>query len=53
MGIIDTILDNTKLSGIGTLQFLRSTELMVSDELAGYSITYLATHGSDDSIEGE
>lgn len=53
MGIIDTILEGSKLSGIGTLRFIRSTELLISDELAGYSITYLATHGNDDMIEGE
>jgi hypothetical protein len=53
MGIIDGILNNTKLSGIGTLQFLGAEELILSDELSGYSITFRATHGSDDEIPGE
>ena len=53
MGYIDGILDKCHLSGIGTLQFMGATELIVSEDLSGYTLTYLATHGSDDEIEGE
>lgn len=53
VGIIDGILNNCKLSGIGTFQFLGCNELILNEELAGYSLTYVATHGSDDQIPGE
>lgn len=53
MGIIDGILNNSKLSGIGTLQFSGSTELIINDDLSGYTLTYIATHGNDDRLEGE
>jgi hypothetical protein len=52
MGYIDGILNESKLSGIGTLQFGGATELLLNDSLAGYTLSYLATHGSDDRIEG-
>lgn len=50
MGYIDGILNNTKLSGIGTFQFLAANELILDNELAGYSLVYAAVHGSDDKI---
>jgi hypothetical protein len=49
-GIIDGILNNKKLTGIGTFQFLGCNELILSNELAGYSLMYQAVHGSDDKI---
>ena len=52
-GYIDGILNNTKLSGIGTLQFLGCNELLLDQELAGYCLMYSAVHGSDDYIEDE
>ena len=52
-GIIDGILDNCRLSGIGKLQFAGGTELVLNEELSGYTLTYLATHGNDDKIERE
>lgn len=51
-GIIDGLLNNTKLTGIGELHFLSMRQLILSDELAGYSLTFQATHGSDDRIPG-
>ena len=51
-GIIDGILDNCKLSGIGTFQFLGCNELILNEDLAGYSLTFTAVHGSDDEIPG-
>ena len=50
-GYIDALLNNTKLSGIGTFQFVGCSEVILSPELAGYSLIYQATHGSDDQIE--
>lgn len=52
-GYIDAILNNAKLTGIGTLQLLRVKEYVVNEHLAGYCLTYLATHGVDDSIPAE
>lgn len=53
MGIIDGILNNSKLSGIGTLKFAGATELILNEELSGYTLTYVATHGGDDRAEVE
>lgn len=50
-GIIDGILNNEKFSGIGTLQFQSASELVISENLGGYCLTYSSTHGNDDNIE--
>lgn len=52
-GYIDGILDECKLSGIGTLQFIGANELVLSKELSGYCLMYAATHGSDDELPGD
>lgn len=52
MGYIDGILNNTKLSGIGTLGFAGATQIALDENLSGYLLRYTATHGSDDSIPG-
>lgn len=49
-GYIDGILNNSKLSGIGTFQFMGCNEVVLSEELSGYCLMYAATHGSDDII---
>lgn len=50
-GYIDGLLNNTRLSGIGTFQFIGCSELILSQDLAGYTLMYSAVHGSDDLIE--
>lgn len=50
-GFIHGIVNNQKLSGIGTLNFLGLNEIAYSDVLAGYTLSYVATHGNDDKIE--
>ena len=52
-GIIDGLLNDAKLSGIGTFQFVGCNELVLDEVFSGYCLTYLATHGSDDIIEPE
>lgn len=52
-GYIDGILNNSKLSGIGTLQFLTANELLLNEELSGYTLVYEAIHGTDDKIEND
>lgn len=51
-GIIDGILNGAKLSGIGTLQFENCHQLPLSEEISGYSLNYIATHGNDDYLPG-
>ena len=52
-GIIDGLLNNTKLSGIGELQFLGLNQLVLNEELAGYTLLFKATHGNDDNLPEE
>ena len=49
-GIIETLLNNTRLSGIGTFEFAGCNEITLSEELAGYCVMFTATHGNDDLI---
>lgn len=49
-GYIDGILNNTKLSGIGTLNFIGCSELILNKEFAGYSLMYKTVHGNDDRL---
>lgn len=49
-GYIDAILNNAKLSGIGTFQFQNCSEMILDSELSGYSLIYSAIHGSDDLL---
>jgi hypothetical protein len=53
MGYIDGILNECKMSGIGTLNFAGANEIILDENLAGYCLMYTATHGSDDIIEDE
>ena len=52
-GYIDGILNNNKLSGIGTLNFAGCNEIVLDENLAGYCLMYTATHGNDDMIENQ
>lgn len=50
-GYIDALLNNAHLTGIGTFQFIGCNQMILNDELSGYSLTYHAVHGSDDRLE--
>ena len=50
MGCIDGILNNEKLAGIGTLEFLVAEKMILNSQLSGYTLIYRAVHGSDDII---
>ena len=52
-GYIDGILNKSRLSGIGVLNFLSCNEIVLNENLSGYCLMYSATHGNDDIIEGE
>jgi len=49
-GYIDGILNNARLSGIGTFQFAGCNELVLDETLSGYTLTYAAIHGTDDVL---
>lgn len=49
-GYIDGILNNARLTGIGTLKFMGCNELVLNENLSGYTLIYSAVHGNDDRI---
>lgn len=52
-GYIDGLLNNTKLSGIGTFQFAGCSQVILSQDLSGYTLMYKAIHMTDDQIPFE
>jgi hypothetical protein len=52
-GYIDGILNETNLTGIGTLNFIGSKETVLDEVLSGYTLSYRAIHGNDDRIPYE
>ena len=40
MGEIDGMLNKSKLNGIGTIDFIGANQLLLSSDLAGFSLTY-------------
>ena len=52
-GYIDGLLNECKLSGIGTFNFLGCNQIILDENLSGYTLTYRAVHGSDDIIPPE
>ena len=53
VGYIDGILNECKLSGIGTFNFLGCNQLLLNQELSGYTLSYRAVHGNDDKLPPE
>lgn len=47
-GEIDSILDNTHLTGIGKLEFISATPYIYDEEFQGVTLTYLAKRGWED-----
>lgn len=45
---IDSMFNNTHLTGIGELQFIGATQTVLTDEFAGICMLYEATHGGED-----
>ena len=52
-GYIDGLINNTKLAGIGTVNFLTCKELVLDENLSGYSLIYRTIHSSDDVLPEE
>lgn len=49
-GLIDSILDNSRLSGIGTFQFMHCNETLYDEHVGGYTLAFRAVYGEEDSI---
>lgn len=47
-GYIDGILNECRLTGIGTLNFLGASQFVLNEYLGGIMLRYVATHGHDD-----
>lgn len=47
MGEIDKMLNKKKLNGIGTVNFLSANQLLLSSELAGYSLMYTVVNDAE------
>ena len=45
---IDSMFNNTHLTGIGELQFIGATQIILTDEFAGLCLLHEATHGEED-----
>lgn len=45
---IDSMFNNKHLTGIGTLQFIGASQIVLNDEFAGLSLMYQAIHGEED-----
>ena len=45
---IDTIFNNKKLTGLGRLEFLGASQVVLTDEFAGLCLMYRAVHGEED-----
>ena len=47
---IDMMLNEKRLSGLGTLNFLGANQIILNDEFAGISLMYSAVHGEEDKL---
>lgn len=45
---IDSMLNNTRLTGIGQLSFLSADQMILTNEFAGICLRYVAIHGEED-----
>ena len=45
---IDTMFNNKHLTGIGKLQFMGTSQIILNDEFAGLTMMYSAIHGEED-----
>lgn len=52
-GYIDGVVNETRLSGIGKLEFLGASLMVLSEDLGGIMLRYRATHGTDDQLPPE
>ena len=48
---IDSMFNNQKMTGIGELQFMSGTQIILNDEFAGFCLQYTAVHGGEDQYK--
>lgn len=48
---IDSMFNNSKMTGIGLLEFLSAQEKVLSDEYAAICLKYIAYHGGEDKFK--
>ena len=53
MGYIDGILNKSKLTGIGQLNFVGASKVLMDENWSAFGLTYMAIHGSDDQIPAD
>ena len=47
---LDTVLDNQRLTGIGKIEFLVASQIILNDEFGGLSLMYSVIHGEEDKV---
>lgn len=45
---IDSLINDKKMSGIGRIQFVGASQIVLNDEFAGLTLIYKAVHGGED-----
>ena len=45
---IDSMIDGKRFSGIGVLNFIGASQILLNEEFGGITLMYAATHGEDD-----
>lgn len=48
---LDSLLDGKHLTGIGELEFLGASQIILSDEVGGLCLMYQAIHGIEDKVK--
>ena len=51
IGEIDAMFNNTKMTGIGELQFITCNNLVLNDQLMGLTAIYSAIYGGEDEVD--
>ena len=51
LGELDGMFNNKHLTGIGTLNFISANQLLLSDDLGGFTLMYRAVHGDEDKVQ--
>ena len=53
LGFIDGILNKSRLTGIGELNFVGCSKALLNENWSAFALSYIAIHGSDDLIPNE
>ena len=50
LGVIDGILNKSRLTGIGKIHFVGCSKVLLNEDWSAFALSYMAIHGSDDKI---